>query len=364
MPTAILTDDVRAATRAFERWLGQRVPLLEPDLRLKHEAMARGASPFLRASFYRFMQRWFAGAGDLARAPEVLAAGDLHVENFGTWRDAEGRLVWGVNDFDEAYTLPYTLDLVRLVVSAGAARYDGNLKISLEDAAEAVVSGYRAGLDAGGQPFVLEERNSWLRELTGKSKDPVRFWAKLNALPPLERPISPVLEGVLRGALPGGATVRFASRVAGLGSLGRVRVVALTEWQGGGLAREAKALAPSAVVWASGLEDHTLHGTDGADLLARAVRSADPTVQMEQGYGLRRLSPSSRSLNLLDLPRGCDEAQLLGAMGFETANIHLGTPEQVGAVQADLKRRGKGWLLEGASQILEDTLEDWRVWKG
>jgi len=32
----------------------------------------------------------------------VLAVGDLHVENFGTWRDAEGRLIWGVNDFDES----------------------------------------------------------------------------------------------------------------------------------------------------------------------------------------------------------------------------------------------------------------------
>src|SRR5260370_32652719 len=48
---------------------------------------------------------------------EVLAVGDLHVENFGTWRDAEGRLTWGVNDFDEAYPLPYTIDLARLATS-------------------------------------------------------------------------------------------------------------------------------------------------------------------------------------------------------------------------------------------------------
>ena len=31
-----------------------------------------------------------------------LSVGDLHVENFGTWRDSEGRLIWGINDFDEA----------------------------------------------------------------------------------------------------------------------------------------------------------------------------------------------------------------------------------------------------------------------
>jgi uncharacterized protein (DUF2252 family) len=54
----------------------------------------------------------------LADAPQVLAVGDLYTENFGTWRDAEGRLVWGVNDLDEAHPLPYTNDLVRLATRA------------------------------------------------------------------------------------------------------------------------------------------------------------------------------------------------------------------------------------------------------
>ena len=58
---------------------------------------------------------------DLANAPSVLAVGDIHLENFGTWRDAEGRLVWGVNDYDEAAEMPYILDLVRLAVSALAS---------------------------------------------------------------------------------------------------------------------------------------------------------------------------------------------------------------------------------------------------
>ena len=55
---------------------------------------------------------------NLDHAPQVLGVGDLHVENFGTWRDAESRLVWGINDFDEACCLPYTHDLVRLAASA------------------------------------------------------------------------------------------------------------------------------------------------------------------------------------------------------------------------------------------------------
>src|SRR2546422_8279978 len=102
------------ATARYEAWLAERIPLVKADLELKHHAMSAGIFPFLRATFYRWAARWRALVGDVAAAPTVLAVGDLHVENFGTWRDAEGRLGWGVNDFDEAGPLPYTNHLVRL----------------------------------------------------------------------------------------------------------------------------------------------------------------------------------------------------------------------------------------------------------
>src|SRR6059036_38496 len=92
-----------AATTRYEAWLAERIPLVKPDLELKHHAMSAGIFPFLRATFYRWAARWRALVGDVAAAPSVLAVGDLHIENFGTWRDAEGRLIWGVNDFDEAH---------------------------------------------------------------------------------------------------------------------------------------------------------------------------------------------------------------------------------------------------------------------
>ena len=46
---------------------------------------------------------------ELTSATKVLSVGDLHFENFGTWRDKEGRLAWGINDFDEAFELSYTV---------------------------------------------------------------------------------------------------------------------------------------------------------------------------------------------------------------------------------------------------------------
>ena len=50
-------------------------------------------------------------------------------------------------------------------------------------ACTAIESGYRANLEAGGLPFVLEERHPQLRSLAmAKERDPKRFWKKLTAL--------------------------------------------------------------------------------------------------------------------------------------------------------------------------------------
>jgi uncharacterized protein (DUF2252 family) len=64
--------------------------------------MRKGVFAFLRATFYRWSQIFPEFCSDLRLAPTVLAVADLHVENFGTWRDGDDRLVWGINDFDES----------------------------------------------------------------------------------------------------------------------------------------------------------------------------------------------------------------------------------------------------------------------
>ena len=51
------------------------------------------------------------------RTGRVWIQGDLHAENFGTYMDGEGRLVFDVNDFDEAYLGRFTWDLQRFAAS-------------------------------------------------------------------------------------------------------------------------------------------------------------------------------------------------------------------------------------------------------
>src|SRR5258707_7767853 len=151
------------ATAEFERWLARQLPIIKQDLALKHQHMAEAAFPFFRATFYRWLQHWPEVCGDLAKAPAVLAIGDLHVENFGTWRDEEGRLIWGVNDLDEAWPASYALDLLRLTTSAHLAISAEPLGLPPPEPPQAVQEGHRDALASGGKAFVLAEHHQWRR---------------------------------------------------------------------------------------------------------------------------------------------------------------------------------------------------------
>jgi len=50
-------------------------------------------------------------------------------------------------------------------------------------------------------------------------------------------------------------------------------------------------------------------------------------------------------------------------MGWETANIHLGTPNAIPAIKRDLARRKGRWLHKASKAMLKVTLDDWKVWR-
>lgn len=351
------------ATETFEDWLGQHIRIVGPDLRFKHEQMAAALFPFFRATFYRWVQVWPEVCADLDRVPHLLSVGDLHVENFGTWRDTDGRLVWGINDFDEACAYPYTMDLVRLATSALVAAREEHLTMKPKESAGAILAGYERGMEEGGRPFVLGENHEWLRAIAeSKLRDPVVFWGKMDRLPTAKGEIPESAREAIEHLLPEpGMPYRLARRVAGLGSLGRVRLVGIAEWKGGRVAREAKALLSSALYWLNPKRApaEILYGA----ILRRAVRCPDPYVQMRGHWIVRRLSPHCSRIELDALRTSRGECRLLEAMGRETANIHLGTEEKRKAILKDLRGRKGNWLM-GAAQAMADAMEkDWRVWR-
>ena len=350
--------DIIEATKRYEAWLGGQIPLLPADLRLKHSRMRGEAFAFLRATYYRWAQEWLAVCGPLARGVRVLSVGDLHVENFGTWRDAEGRLVWGVNDLDEAYPLPFTNDLIRTAASALLA--GDQLALSPVDLYGQILRGYQDCLKAGGRPFVLVDRESALRAMVRRRLlKPKKFWDKLRAIRPLRRPPPADAEKAIRALLPERKLpLRFGHRIAGLGSLGRERYTALGAWTGGPIAREAKACALSACVWAGGAERRMFVER----LALTAVRAPDPLWEVRGRWLVRRLSPECFRLELSELPEERNERALLYAMGWEIANIHLGSGSGA-AIRRDLRKLPGDWLLRAAKLMRDHVLADWRAFR-
>jgi hypothetical protein len=288
--------------------------------------------------------------------------GDLHIDSFGTWRDTEGRLAWGVDDFDESYPLSYTNDLVRLAASVKIAIDSDTLTIAFKEACSVIVNGYRDTLKAEGCPFVLAEQERNLERLGIKEIVPPKdFWQKLNQRPSIRLAIPRIARVALETELPKALDYRLVRREAGTGSLGRQRFVAIGEWKGGYIAREAKAVTPSACVWLEGRK--RISRSYYEDAIEGAVRSRDPFQKIINGWLIRRLSPDSNPIEIADWPAKRDEEALLHAMGSEAANIHLGTTGQIRNVLNDLQRRKSTWLRTAAKQMAQALEADWKDYK-
>jgi hypothetical protein len=63
------------------------------------------------------------------------------------------------------------------------------------------------------------------------------------------------------------------------------------------------------------------------------------------------------------LPKGRDELRLLFAMGWETANIHLGSRSVVKQIRQHLNRLKPGWLSVSARGMADAVTRDWRGWR-
>lgn len=284
--------------------------------------------------------------------PRTLCVGDIHLENFGTWRDADARLVWGVNDFDEAATMPYVFDLIRLATSA---RLAPNVQLTPDAAADAILAGYREGLLAP-RPALLDEHAHWLKPLVlGKPKAAEKFWKEVKDYPDADPPQA--VRRALSKRLPSGAErERYAKRTKGGGGLGRPRYLMIAQWQGGRLVREAKALVPSAWHWA---HPDTNEASRFLDLAHGSYRSPDPSLAIKAGFVLRRIAPDAHKVELEDVAAQGLGAQLLQAMGAELAAVHAGGGKRKAArILKDLQAKPLHWLVHAAEAAERSVQED------
>jgi hypothetical protein len=345
------------STSRYERWLGEQIAIVADDLEYKHERMGEDAFTCFRGTYYRWLERVLELAPDLD-GPRVGCVGDLHVENFGSWRDAEGRQVWGVNDFDESEELPYTFDLARLAVSAALAIEQAGLRLEPDDAGDAILEGYTGQLDRGGRPFVLAGRHRRLADLVADAlPDPGDWWEEMLGLEDADA-VPPAALEALEALLPDrGWRYDVHERVAGVGSLGHRRVVVTGDRDGAPAARELKELSPPAGRWLG--HPPTACAEDAPGL----VRSPDALRVRRGGWLARRIAPDCVKLDLDDLGTRARERRLYRWMGAETANIHLGSRDRIAEVRRDLEARPRRWLQRTTEPLLDAARSDFRDWR-
>lgn len=340
---------------AFEAWLKTQCAVVRRDLDYKHERMRLDPFIFLRATFFRWARKIESICPELARAPRVLAVGDLHLENFGTWRDAEGRLIWGVNDFDDAALIPYAFDLLRLATSA---RLAPDMPVGNREASEAILAGYRRGL-AGPRPTLLDEQETWMRPFVAcTDAERRRFWQEVDALRPAKLPAD-AMKALEKGLPRSASKLRFAPRRKGVGSLGRPRYVVSADWGGGRILREVKALVPSAWDWAHGKADPR---SRFLDLAEGKFRARDPFLEIRDRFVVRRSAPDARKI---ELGRGTIRgmpAALLEAMSFDVGAIHAASASKRAAVLRDLDSRPADWLRQAVKAAAAAVERDFETW--
>jgi hypothetical protein len=361
------------STHAFEKWMRKRTDISEKLLTKKHRKMAEGPFPFLRATFSRWVEQWPEVCPRLPRRDEdvLLAVGDLHVENFGVWLDSQHRMVWGVNDFDDACELSFTSDLVRLATSAVLAASVAKVGVTVDWICARLLEGYKTGLREATPILISRDTNATLAKLTrGTREEPKKFWGK--KLHPDDNPevddsdLPNGLDDMFRASFRSRAQAMFREQKSpgGLGSLGRRRFTAVeTVKRGMYDAREAKALVPSALYWLTGQD---LMPSQTATILQHAIRIPDPYFQVHDHWLIRQLAPDIAKIEMPTDPsdkRLALAPALLRLMGQETANIHLGSFSR-----ADLEKRLKHlaredrWCPSATERMTASTRTDYSKW--
>jgi uncharacterized protein (DUF2252 family) len=103
--------------------IGQRIKKFNSDperdqelVQLKYKKMKENPFVFLRGSCHLFYEDWPSNS-PLNQAPLSWICGDLHLENFGSYKGDNRLTYFDINDFDESVLAPCTLEVTRLITS-------------------------------------------------------------------------------------------------------------------------------------------------------------------------------------------------------------------------------------------------------
>ena len=375
----------------------------KPDLlALKYRKMAATPFGYFRGTNHLFHANW-PGAAWLERMPSAWLNGDLHIENFGTYRGDNRLVYFDVGDFDDGALGPLGRDLMRFLVGVhmagaemgfGARRANELNRTFLAAYRGALIDGKarwierRTAVGVIGELLVKLERRTQAdllakRTVLKKGKRRLRTdTGKALALDPAERAR---VTAFMKRFAEDRAYPRFfkvldvAQRVAGVGALGLRRYVVLVEGDGG---REGAALIDLKSQTGSTLiprlkQRQPKFGSEAARVVAienrmQAVGPAFLTPARIGGgsFTLRELQPSADKLDLSTThpDRSAFEA-VIESMGELTAWAQLRCAGRDHATDIDglmAFARNTGWsrpLIALANDWAAAIFEDWHAFR-
>jgi uncharacterized protein (DUF2252 family) len=366
-------------------------------LALKYAAMRRGPFVFLRGSCHLFYDRLPADPL-LQEAPAAWCCGDLHLENFGSYKGDNRLPYFDINDFDEAALAPLSWDLLRFVTSVLVGANDMALRqCEARVLCLAFLDGYAATLANGKAGWIeaqttgglvrslfddvaLRTRASWLDRRTERKNGQRRIRVDgKKALPAskaeYERAALLLAEFASTQETPSFfEPLDVARRVAGTGSLGLERYIILVRGKG---SPDGNHLLDLKRAPASSLAPHLQQPQPAWPTQAQRIVGVQDRMQAvtmrflhalgdgEPSYVLRALQPSEDRV-ALDRTRAsmAEFGEVIRIMAKVTASAHLRGSGREGSAIADslieFGHRGKwrsallGIALDCAGQVEQD----------
>lgn len=372
-------------------------------LAMKYAKMALGPFGFFRACCPLFYDG-LPTTPLFARAPLSWSCGDLHFENFGSYKGDNRQVYFDINDFDEACLAPASWDAARLATSIQVGTEV--LNTSGSEAAQLsrrCLEAYRAALTFGKPLWVERETaDGPVRDLLGalRNRERGRFLDKrtirkkqlrqlkvdgLKALPASEAQKETVIHFMTGFAAsqpdPAFFAVRdVARRIAGTGSLGMERFVVLVEGKGspdGNYLLDIKQANPAAtapLLARLGLRQENW-GDQASRIVAiqKRMQAVDHAflhaVQIDRRpYVLKGLQASEDRVALGAWGTSLEQlSSVVETMGRVLAWDQLRAAGRAGAANADALMAfaaGDGWideLQQAAAQMARQNHRQWEV---
>jgi uncharacterized protein (DUF2252 family) len=353
----LISADPDAWRGKFRKMAGSPFAFYRGSAALFYRDIVRDEDPFLNEQTSR-----------------VWIQGDLHADNFGTYMNSQGILVFDVNDFDESYVGAFTWDLKRLAASLALLGYqkalsDQHIQTMIGVAARSYVSQVTRFAEGSAEKdfaLTLATTDGVVHDILGAARLRSRlalldqntvieaFDRKFTANPPMRPLDSGTRADVLTAfeayvdTIPESKRDRrlsyrvkdaVAMRGMGIGSAGLPSYDVLLEGPTQSLEndiivfmKQSTSAAPRIAMADERVHDYFQHDAERTVVSQRALQAySDPwlgfTTIHDTGYLVSEASPYTSDLEWDDINDFDDIVQLLTYLGQAVAKIHCVSDE-------------------------------------